>query len=131
GYGVYEDLQGLKDTLSIVSGVLLDAEEKKNQQHGLCEWLKQIQNICVDAEDVLDGFELQDKKKEVVKASNSTRVKVRNFFSTSNPLAFRIKMARQINDIKGRLDKVAADRTKFGLVSVDPRLVVQGREMTY
>jgi hypothetical protein len=128
---VYEDLQGLKDTLSIVSGVLLDAEEKKNQQRGLREWLRQIQDICFDAEDALDRFELQDKKKEIVKASGSTSVKVCNFFSTSNPLAFRIKMAHQINKIKGRLDKVAADGTKFRLVSVDPRHVEQRREMTY
>jgi len=40
-------------------------------------------------------------------------------------------MAHQIKDIRDRLDKVAADGTKFGLVSVDQGLVVQGREMTY
>ncbi|MCI38873.1 disease resistance protein, partial [Trifolium medium] len=73
-YGVYKDLQGFKDTLSIVSGVLLDAEHKKDQKHGLCEWLRQIQNICFDAEDVLDEFELQDKRKQVVEASGSTLV---------------------------------------------------------
>jgi chaperonin cofactor prefoldin len=75
-YGVYDELQGLKDTLSIVSGVVFDAEEKKNQQHALHEWLRQIQNICFDAEDVLDEFELQDRQKEIEKASGSTLVKV-------------------------------------------------------
>ncbi|KAK2416876.1 putative disease resistance protein RGA3 [Trifolium repens] len=74
--GVYEDLLGLKDTLSIVSAVLFDAEVKKNQQHALHEWLRQIQNICFDAEDVLDEFELQDRQKEIEKASGSTLVKV-------------------------------------------------------
>ncbi|CAJ2671511.1 unnamed protein product [Trifolium pratense] len=127
-YGVYEDLKEFKDTLSIVSGVLLDAEEKKNKQHGLREWLNQIQDICVAAEDVLGGFELQDKKKKVMKASGNTMVKVRHLASSSNPVAFRRNMAHQIKEIRGKLDKVAADRTKFGLVSVDPRLAVQGRE---
>ncbi|XP_040868468.1 disease resistance protein RPP13-like [Glycine max] len=56
-YDLCEDVQGIKDTLSIVKGVLLDAEEKKEQKHGLREWLRQIQNVCLDAEDVLDGFE--------------------------------------------------------------------------
>ncbi|GAU17972.1 hypothetical protein TSUD_330970 [Trifolium subterraneum] len=130
-YGVYDDLQGFKDTLSIVSGVLFDAEEKKNQQHALHEWLRQIQNICFEAEDVLDEFELLDKQKEVEKASGSTRVKVRHFFSTSNSVFFRPKMAEQIKGIRDRLDKVAADRVRFGLTSVDPGLVVQQREMTY
>ncbi|RHN47826.1 putative P-loop containing nucleoside triphosphate hydrolase, leucine-rich repeat domain, L [Medicago truncatula] len=130
-YGVYKDLQEFKDTLSIVSGVLLDAECKKDQKHGLREWLRQIQNICYDAEDVLDGFDLQDKRKQVVEASGSTRVKVRHLFSSSNSLAFRFKMAHQIKEIRDRLDKVAADGVMFGLTNVDPGLVVQQREMTY
>ncbi|MCI27935.1 disease resistance protein, partial [Trifolium medium] len=65
-YGVYEDLKWFKDTLSFVRGLLLDAERKKDQKHGLREWLGQIQNICYDVEDILDKFELQDKRKQVV-----------------------------------------------------------------
>ncbi|CAJ2671514.1 putative disease resistance protein RGA3 [Trifolium pratense] len=130
-YGVYEDLQGFKDTLSIVSGVLFDAEEKKNQHHALHEWLRQIQNICFEAEDVMDEFELLDKQKKVQKASGSTRVKVRHFFSSSNSVIFRPRMAEQIKGIRARLDKVAADGVRFGLTSVDPGHFVQQREMTY
>ncbi|XP_004493471.1 disease resistance protein RGA2 [Cicer arietinum] len=60
-------------------------------------------------------------------------MKVCHFFSTSNPLAFRIKIAHQIKDIRSRLDKVSADGTRFGLatINVESRLVVQRREMTY
>jgi hypothetical protein len=132
-FGVYKDLQGFKDTLSIVRGVMLDAEHKKDQKHGLREWLRQIQNICFDAEDVLDGFELQDKRKQVLEASGSTLVKVRHFFSSSNSLSFRIKMAHQIRDIRDRLDKVASDGSKFGLatINVDLGLDVHKRDMTY
>ncbi|MCI37681.1 disease resistance protein, partial [Trifolium medium] len=74
-YGVYEDLAQFKDTLAIVRGLLLDAEEEKNQQHAMREWLRQIQSICSDAEDILDGFELQDKRKQIVEASGGTRMK--------------------------------------------------------
>jgi len=133
-YGVYEDLQGIKDTLSIVSGVLLDAECKKNQKHGLREWLRQIQNICYDAEDVFNGFELQHKQNRLLEASGSTIIrKVRHLFSTSNPISFRFKMVRQIKELRGRLNKVAADGTMFGLatISLEPGLVVKRREMTY
>ncbi|CAJ2671512.1 unnamed protein product [Trifolium pratense] len=132
-YGVYKDLQAFKDTLLIVRGLLLDAEDKKNQQHAVREWLRQIQSICSDAEDVLDGFELQDKRKQVVEASGSTSMKVRHFFSSSNPLTFRFKMVQQIKDIRDRLDKVASNGTKFGLttINVNPGLPVQRRQMTY
>jgi len=65
--------------------VLLDADQgKKDQNHGLREWLRQIQKICYDAEDVLEGFELQDNRKQVVKVSGCTRMKVHGFFSSSN-----------------------------------------------
>ncbi|KAJ1415632.1 Winged helix-like DNA-binding domain superfamily [Sesbania bispinosa] len=133
-YGVYDDLQRFKDTLSIVKGVLLDAGEKKDKKHGLREWLRQIQNICYDAEDVLDGFEFQNKRNQVVKASGSTGMKVGHIFSSHNPLVFRIMMAHQIKDVTDRLDKVVADGNKFGLerrIDVDTRLVLQKREMTY
>ncbi|KAJ1404192.1 Virus X resistance protein-like, coiled-coil domain [Sesbania bispinosa] len=133
-YGVYDDLQRFKDTLSIVKGVLLDAEEKKDKKHGLREWLRQIENICYHAEDVLDGFEFQNKRNQVVKASGSTSMKVGHFFSSHNPLVFRIMMAHQIKNVRDRLEKVVADGNRFGLerrIDVDPRLVLQKREMTY
>ncbi|RDX66774.1 putative disease resistance protein RGA3, partial [Mucuna pruriens] len=131
-YHVYEDMQGITDTLSIVKGVLLDAEEKMEHKHGLREWLRQIQNVCLDAEDVLDGFQCQNLRKQVVKTSGSTRMKVGHFFSLSNSLVFRLRMARQIKHVRHRLDKIAADGNKFGLerIDVDHRRL-QRREMTY
>ncbi|KAJ1408922.1 Winged helix-like DNA-binding domain superfamily [Sesbania bispinosa] len=133
-YGVYEDLQRFKNTLSIVQGVPLDSEEKKDKKHGLHEWLRQIENICYHAEDVLDGFELQNKRKLVVKASGSTRMKVGHFFSSHNPIVFSHRMAHQIKDVRDRLDQVVAEGNRFGLerrIDVHPRLVLQKREMTY
>ncbi|XP_027352920.1 putative disease resistance protein RGA1 [Abrus precatorius] len=131
-YHVYEDFQGIKDTLSIVKGVLLDAEEKKEQKNGLREWLRQYQCVCYYAEDVVDEFDCQTLRKQVVKASGSIKMKVGHFFSLSNPLIFRHRMARQIKDVKDRLNKIAADGNKFGLerIDVDQR-VLQRREMTY
>ncbi|KAJ1429929.1 Virus X resistance protein-like, coiled-coil domain [Sesbania bispinosa] len=132
-YGVYDDLQGIKDTLSIVKGVLLDAELKKDQRHALREWLRQIQHVCSYAEDVLDGFQCQNSRNHLVKASGSTSMKVGHFFSSSNPVVFRLRMAHQIRDVRDRLDKVAADGTRFGLerIDIDPGLGVQRREMSH
>ncbi|XP_045793260.1 putative disease resistance protein RGA1 [Trifolium pratense] len=132
-YGVFDDLKEIKNTLSIVRGLILDAEYKKDKKHGLREWMRQIQNICSDAEDVFDGFEFQHKRKEVVATSNSTQMKVRHFFSSSNPIVFRPRMALQIKDIRDRLNKVAADGNNFGLGKIDvgPELVLQRRELTH
>ncbi|KAK7285602.1 hypothetical protein RJT34_20378 [Clitoria ternatea] len=133
-FGVYDDLQRIKDTLSIVKGVLLDAEDKKGQKYGLREWLKQIQNVCSDAEDVLDGFECQNLRKQAVEASGCRRVKVGHFFSSSNPLLFRHRMAHRIKHVRDTLVKVAADGNEFGLernIDIDHRFVGHRRELTH
>ncbi|KAG2405638.1 uncharacterized protein HKW66_Vig0048930 [Vigna angularis] len=81
-FDLYDDVQSFRDTLSIIKDVLLDAEEKKEKKHGLREWLRQIRNVCLDAEDVLDGFECQNLRKQVLKASGTTRMKDFEDFGT-------------------------------------------------
>jgi len=130
--GLYDDLRDLTKTLSLVKAVLLDAQQKQEHNHELREWLTQLKTVFSDAEDLLDEFECQTLRKKVVKAHGSTKDKVSHFFSTSNPLLFRCKMAQQIKDVNKRLDKVAADRDKFSLqtIDVDTR-VVHRRDMTH
>ncbi|KAK2400346.1 putative disease resistance protein RGA3 [Trifolium repens] len=130
--GVYDDLRRMKDTSSLIKAVLLDAEQKQWQNNELREWLRQIKCVFYDAEDVIDDFECEALKLQVVNTSGSTRSKVRHFFSSSNPLAYRLKMAHQIKDINARLTKVAADRHNFGLqTNYSDTRVVQKRELTH
>ncbi|WVZ04859.1 hypothetical protein V8G54_018205 [Vigna mungo] len=130
--GLYDDLQDLTNTLSLVKDGLLDAQQKQEHNHELRRWLSQLKTVFSDAEDVLDEFECQTLRKKVVKAHGSTKDKVSHFFSSSNPLVFRCKMAQQIKDINNKLDKVAANKHKFSLQmsDVDTR-VVHRRDMTH
>nr|KYP70549.1 Disease resistance protein RGA2 [Cajanus cajan] len=130
--GVYDHLKEFKETLSLVKAVLLDADQKQEHNHELQEWLRQIKRVFYDAEDLLDEFECETLRKQVVKAHGTTKDKVAHFFSNSNPLVIRYRMAQQIKDVSKRLDKVAADRHKFDLqiIHVDRR-VVHRREMTH
>ncbi|KAG4912934.1 hypothetical protein JHK84_053388 [Glycine max] len=123
--GLYDHLRDLEKTLSLVKAVLLDAEQKQEHNHELQEWLRQLKSVFYDAEDVLDEFECQTLRKQVLKAHGTIKDEVSHFFSSSNPLVFRSKMAQQIKDVSKRLDKVAADRHKFGLriIDVDTRVV--------
>ncbi|MED6123669.1 hypothetical protein PIB30_051368 [Stylosanthes scabra] len=130
--GVYKDLLGLKDTLLIVKAVLVDAEQKLEQNHQLREWLKQLKCVFYDAEDLMDEVECEVARRDLIKKHGSTKRKVCRFFSSSNPVAFRCRIAYQIKEIKDRLDKVAADRNKFGLEVIPfERRVVHKREMTH
>ncbi|KAL2952617.1 hypothetical protein AAZX31_19G121400 [Glycine max] len=123
--GLYDHLRDLEKTLSLVKAVLLDAEQKQEHNHVLREWLRQLKSVFYDAQDVLDEFECQTLRKQVVKAHGTIKDEVSHFFSSSNPLVFRSKMAQQIKDVSKRLDKVAADGHKFGLriIDVDTRVV--------
>ncbi|KAK2400348.1 putative disease resistance protein RGA3 [Trifolium repens] len=130
--GVYDELRQIKDTSSLIKAVLLEAEQKQWQNNELREWLRQIKCVFYDAEDVIDDFECEALRIQVVNTSGSTRSKVRHFFSSSNPLAYRLKMAHQIKDVNARLTKVAADRHNFGLqTNYSDTRVVQKRELTH
>ncbi|XP_068472695.1 putative disease resistance protein RGA3 [Phaseolus vulgaris] len=129
---LYHHLREVSQTLSLVKAVLLDAEEKQQENYEMREWLRQIKHVFSDAENMLDEFECETLRKEVVQAHGSTTIKVAHFFSSSNPLVFHYRMAQQIQKIKKRLDKVAADRHKFGLETIDvDRRSVHRRDMTY
>ncbi|TKY53325.1 putative disease resistance protein RGA3 [Spatholobus suberectus] len=130
--GVHHDLQQMKKTMALIKAFLLDAEQKKPQNNALSEWLRQIKSVFSDAEDIVDDFECEALRKRVVNTHGSVSRKVHRFFSTSNPLVYRLRMAREIKDIKERLDKVAADRHMFGLQIIDKDTrVVHVREMTH
>jgi hypothetical protein len=113
---LYVDLQQFTQTISYIKSVLLDADQKQKKQtfydgFELKNWLWLVGVVLSDAENVLDEVEFQNLRKKVIK-DNGGRIitKVDNFFSYSNPLAFRFRMARKIKEINKRLDKIAADR---------------------
>ncbi|KAL4649621.1 hypothetical protein ACB092_01G027300 [Castanea dentata] len=116
-WGVQNDLKKLEITVTAIKAVLLDAEEKQASDHRLKHWLGQLKVVLNDADNVLDEFQYRILQKEVMKicSSRSTFKKVRCFFSGSNPIVFRFKMARKIKDIRKSVDDIAADREKFNL----------------
>ncbi|KAL5067999.1 hypothetical protein RYX36_018886 [Vicia faba] len=130
--GVYNHLREIKDTVSLIKAVLLDAEQKQRHNHELREWIRQIKHVFSNAEDVIDDFECEALRKRVVNSSGTVTRKVRRFFSSSNPLVYRLKMAHNIKHIKERFDKVASDRVKFGLqINDSDNRLVKRRELTH
>ncbi|KAL4607726.1 hypothetical protein ACB092_09G195800 [Castanea dentata] len=112
---IESDLKKLQDTMSIVQALLLDAEEKQATNSLLSVWLERLKVVFYDAMDVLDEFECEDLRRQVVKKYGSTSRKVRRFFSSSNSLVFRNKMGHRVKGIRERLDLIAKDRDQFHL----------------
>ncbi|XP_031254367.1 putative disease resistance protein RGA3 [Pistacia vera] len=130
-WALRKDLRKLEETLSIIKAVLLDAEEKQIKNHELSIWLGKLKDIFYDAEDVLDEVECDSLRRKVIKGSQGIRAsskrKVSTLFSSSNPVAFRLKIGRKIKEIRERLDVMAAAKSKLHLtarVSVDIRCVL-------
>ncbi|CAJ2671449.1 unnamed protein product [Trifolium pratense] len=138
--GVHTDLQQFTQTLSYIKSVLLDVEQKQKElvrslRDELGNWRRLLEVALTDAEYVFNEVEFQNLRKKVIK-DNGGRIitKVDHFFSRCNPLAFRFRIARKIKEINKRLDKIAADRIKFGFQIIDvpnDTPVTHRREMTY
>ncbi|CAN6586419.1 unnamed protein product [Malus baccata var. baccata] len=116
-WGVKADLQKLGRTMSTIKDVLLDAEEKQARNKELRSWLLQLKDAFLDAEDLLDEFECEALRRQVVRGSGTTR-KVRRFFSRSNPVAFRLGVCQGIKDIRERLHELTEDKNFADLRTV-------------
>uniref|UniRef100_A0A2N9HK95 Disease resistance N-terminal domain-containing protein n=1 Tax=Fagus sylvatica TaxID=28930 RepID=A0A2N9HK95_FAGSY len=98
--GVGRDLKKLKDTVSAIKAVILDAEGKQASDHRLNDWLGKLKLVLHDADKVLHKVECSKKV---------------SFFSGSNPLVFSFKMAHKIKHIRKSLDDIAALKDQFNL----------------
>ncbi|KAK9921776.1 hypothetical protein M0R45_030273 [Rubus argutus] len=66
-WGVKTDLTKLAGTMSTIESALKHAEEKQAHNTKLRNWLQQLKEVFRDAEDVLDEFECEALKRQVVK----------------------------------------------------------------
>lgn len=112
---VHTDIEKLKSKLSTIQDVLDDAEKKSIFSKALQGWLRKLVELALDAEDVVEEFETEALRRRIERYDRMT-VKVRDFFSSNNPIAFRSKMARKINDVIKRFDEIAKQNTDFNLM---------------
>ncbi|XP_024024451.1 putative disease resistance protein RGA3 [Morus notabilis] len=114
-WGMKDDLEKLEETMSTLEAVLLDAEEQQQENKEIEVWLRRLKDVFLDAWDVLDEYECELLRREVVKRHGRIDRKVRRFFSRSNPLAFCLSIGNQIKAIRQKLDDVAKDKSNFHL----------------
>ncbi|KAM3738925.1 hypothetical protein ACB098_09G166100 [Castanea mollissima] len=133
--GISEDLKNLELTMSIIQAVLLDAEEKQVKNRGLTVWLGQLKDVFHDATDVLDEFECEALRRQVVQTYGNTSNQVLDSISSSsfNPLGFSYKMSQKIKGISESLEGLAKKKALFNLEerSEDQNIVHREREMTH
>ncbi|XP_065625004.1 putative disease resistance protein RGA3 isoform X2 [Quercus suber] len=116
-WGFKEDLTRLLDSLEMIQDVLADAERRQESDRSVRRWLQRLKDVAYDADDVLDEFAYEILRRKV-EIRNQMKRKVRFFFSFSNPIAFRIKMANKVKVIGDSLKRINDTANGFGLTRV-------------
>ncbi|KAM5559903.1 putative disease resistance protein RGA4 [Rosa sericea] len=115
--GFKGDLAQLRDSFLKIQAMLRDVDHSQVRGEAVELWVKDLEDIAQEADDVLDeiGYEVLRRKVEL---RNQMKKKVKIFFSHNNPVAFRFKMAHKIKKINKslvNLNNEAAGR--IGLVA--------------
>jgi Leucine-rich repeat (LRR) protein len=114
-WGLEHELQSLTDTVSIIKDLLLDAEEKQAAgDRAVRRWLGRLEDAMYDADDLLDAVSTEALRREMLTRDKKAK-QVRIFFSKSNQLLYRLKMAPKIKAMRERLHTIDADRQRFHL----------------
>ncbi|KAG6742181.1 hypothetical protein POTOM_055471 [Populus tomentosa] len=115
-WGLEADLARLEERLSAINAVLSDAEKQQSRNDKVRLWLQTLREVLYDAEDVLDEFESETLRRQVVKTTGSTSSKVRRSLGlSSNMIAFRLRMGHKIKKIIERLAEISSLKSDFNL----------------
>ncbi|GLT68414.1 hypothetical protein SLA2020_406470 [Shorea laevis] len=113
--GFKQELMSFHGTLEMVRGVLRDAEQKcVAGSSGVKLWLEGLRSIAEEADEVMDEISYESLRRKVA-AKKLMLKQVSYFFTASNPLAFRLKMANKIKSLNAALDVLNTRATGLGL----------------
>ncbi|XP_058745325.1 putative disease resistance protein RGA1 [Vicia villosa] len=114
-YGVMDELERLKNTVELIKAVLLDAEDKQQQNHAIQIWIRRLKDgVLHPTDDLLDEFLIHDLKHKTDESHNNTMTKVLHSLSPSK-IAFRGRMARGIEKIQKKFNDIVKDMTALNL----------------
>ncbi|TQD95440.1 hypothetical protein C1H46_018925 [Malus baccata] len=108
------ELRKLQDSFTSIELLLNNVAEP--QDRPIEAWVKKLKDVAHDAEDVFDELQYEGYRHKV-EIQNHMKKKVLNFFSLSNPLAFRLKMAHKIQKINASLVDLKSEASLLELVS--------------
>ncbi|KAK4383195.1 putative disease resistance protein RGA4 [Sesamum angolense] len=104
-FGVKEELASLKDSFTKIQAFLNDASKRQVEEEAAKLWLKDLENIAYEADNLLDEFNYEIVRRKV-QIENQMKRKVCFFFCFSNPVLFRSKLAHKIKNLNIKLKTV-------------------------
>ncbi|KAL8521431.1 hypothetical protein ACS0TY_011813 [Phlomoides rotata] len=110
--GVNEEMKRLSSNLTTIQAVLEDAEEKQLESKPIRDWLRKLNDLAYEIDDVLDECATHVS---VMKHRNSKS----SLYSLKKILS-RYNIGRRMKQVTKELDSVAAERAKFHLRELTP-----------
>ncbi|KAF2296402.1 hypothetical protein GH714_037759 [Hevea brasiliensis] len=101
-WNLKDDLKGLQESLTMIRAVLQDAEEQQTKSEPVRLWLKKLQEVAYEAEDVFDELAYENHRRKVEMQDQSEK-KVRNLLPFSKGTGFVKKAAFHVKWILGEM----------------------------
>ncbi|XP_057781400.1 putative disease resistance RPP13-like protein 1 [Salvia miltiorrhiza] len=129
--GLRKDAEKLTKSLKTIQKFLNDAETRDITSGAVKDWLKKLEDVAFDADNVLDEVNYHILSKQI-KATKPMKAKVLSPFSSSfNSIARPRKMAVRIQEINEKLASINEEATALGLrekLDNEPALVIAALE---
>ncbi|XP_068343083.1 putative disease resistance protein RGA3 [Pyrus communis] len=130
--GFKKELTELHQSSLAIQDYLGDvAHQQCHKRKAVEDWVKKLKDVAHDADEVLEDINYEVLRRKAELQNYMTR-KVLNFFSPSNPILFRQKMAHKIKNINASLAVLKSEASFIGLVArtVDQTLPAMGNRET-
>ncbi|GLT71658.1 hypothetical protein SLA2020_436580 [Shorea laevis] len=116
-WGWKDDLKRFRLILTMLGGVLQDADEKHISGHSYLQaWLEELQAVAHKADDMLEDVAYHNLRRQVAFQKSNWK-KVSYLFTPSNhhPLVFRLRMANKVKNLNIHLAEICDWATRMGL----------------
>ncbi|MQL77821.1 hypothetical protein Taro_010217 [Colocasia esculenta] len=117
--GVDSELEKLKWTVAKIHALLRDAEDRRHiKDDAVRLWLRNLRDVALDADDLLDEVQTWITTSRLHNSSTAAPTRKRSwyaaFLSPPSPLIlFRRRVAKEIVEIRGRLEEISRDRERL------------------
>ncbi|XP_039163173.1 putative disease resistance protein RGA4 [Eucalyptus grandis] len=108
-WGVKHELEALGDIASMIQAVLGHAEEIYYKNPQIKDWVDKLKDAFYDTQDLLEEFNAEAMQREL-RGHYEMMEEVRIFFSSSNQLAFKMKMSYKLRGVRERLKAIVYDK---------------------